>query len=149
MNPWRGLKNLPREMWILSAATLVNRSGTMVLAFLVLYVTHTLGVAPARAALALMVYGLAALVSHAAGGNFVRSHRAAADHESVAVSHRLFAAFISAGEKLQRDFADDVCLRGAERIGAAGEPFDGFRFGAACATQSGVRARAASPPIWG
>jgi len=63
MNPWRGLKNLPREMWILSAATLVNRSGTMVLAFLVLYVTHTLGVAPARAALALMVYGLAALVA--------------------------------------------------------------------------------------
>jgi len=62
MNPWRGLKNLPREMWILSAATLVNRSGTMVLAFLVLYVTHTLGVTPARAALALMVYGVAALL---------------------------------------------------------------------------------------
>src|SRR5580658_2815749 len=62
MNPWRGLKNLPREMWILSAATLVNRSGTMVLAFLVLYVTHTLGVPPARAALALMVYGAAALL---------------------------------------------------------------------------------------
>jgi MFS family permease len=63
MNPWRGLKNLPREMWILSAATLVNRSGTMVLAFLVLYVTHTLGVTPARAALALMVYGVAALLA--------------------------------------------------------------------------------------
>jgi MFS family permease len=62
MNPWRGLQNLPREMWILSAATLVNRSGTMVLAFLVLYVTHTLGVTPARAALALMVYGVAALL---------------------------------------------------------------------------------------
>ena len=62
MNPWRGLKNLPREMWILSAATLVNRSGTMVLAFLVLYVTHTLGVTPARAALTLMVYGFAALL---------------------------------------------------------------------------------------
>jgi MFS family permease len=63
MNPWRGLKNLPREMWILSAVTLVNRSGTMVLAFLVLYVTHTLGVTPARAALALMVYGVAALLA--------------------------------------------------------------------------------------
>ncbi len=50
-------------MWILSAATLVNRSGTMVLAFLVLYVTHTLGVTPPRAALALMVYGFAALVA--------------------------------------------------------------------------------------
>ena len=62
MNPWRGLKNLPREIWILCAATLVNRSGTMVLAFLVLYVTSTLGVSPARAALALTVYGLAALL---------------------------------------------------------------------------------------
>src|SRR5271156_3720073 len=63
MNPWRGLKNLPREMWILSAATLVNRSGTMVLAFLVLYVTHTSGVTPARAAIALMVYGVVALLA--------------------------------------------------------------------------------------
>ena len=63
MNPWRGLKNLPREMWVLSAATLVNRSGTMVLAFLVLYVTRTLGVTPARAALALTAYGVAALLA--------------------------------------------------------------------------------------
>ncbi|MFZ1976209.1 MAG: MFS transporter [Candidatus Acidiferrales bacterium] len=62
MNPWRGLKSLPREMWILCAATLVNRSGTMVLSFLVLYITATRGVSPARAALALTVYGLAALL---------------------------------------------------------------------------------------
>src|ERR1700721_3286998 len=63
MNPWRGLKYLPREMGVLSAATLVDRSGTMGAAFLVLYVTHTLGVTPARAALALMVYGVAALLA--------------------------------------------------------------------------------------
>ena len=62
MNPWRGLKNLPREIWILCAATLVNRSGTMVLSFLVLYVTSTLGVSAARAALSLTIYGLAALL---------------------------------------------------------------------------------------
>ena len=62
MNPWRGLKNLPREMWILCGATLVNRSGTMVLSFLVLYITASQGVSPARAALALTVYGLAALL---------------------------------------------------------------------------------------
>jgi MFS family permease len=62
MNPWRGLKNLPREIWILCAATLVNRSGTMVLSFLVLYITATRGVSPARAALALTVYGVAALL---------------------------------------------------------------------------------------
>jgi hypothetical protein len=42
MNPWSGLKDLPREVWLLSAATLVNRAGTMVLPFLVLYLTRTL-----------------------------------------------------------------------------------------------------------
>src|SRR5215469_10828686 len=63
MNPWRGLKDLPREVWILSAATLVNRAGTMVLPFLVLYLTRTLAISPARAALALTVYGIAALVA--------------------------------------------------------------------------------------
>ena len=49
MNPWRGLKDLPREVWLLSAATLVNRAGTMVLPFLVLYLTRTLGITPAHA----------------------------------------------------------------------------------------------------
>jgi MFS family permease len=63
LNPWRGLKDLPREIWILCTATLVNRVGTMVLPFLVLYITRTLGYAPARAALALTVYGIAALVT--------------------------------------------------------------------------------------
>lgn len=63
MNPWRGLKNLPHEIWILFAATLVNRAGTMVLPFLVLYITQTLGISPGRAALALTVYGIAALIT--------------------------------------------------------------------------------------
>lgn len=63
MNPWRGLKNLPKQVWILCAATLVNRAGTMVLPFLVLYLTRTLGITPAHAALALTVYGIAALVT--------------------------------------------------------------------------------------
>jgi MFS family permease len=62
VNPWRGLRNLPRGIWILCAATLVNRAGTMVLPFLVLYLTHTLTIPPARAALALTVYGVAALL---------------------------------------------------------------------------------------
>ncbi len=50
-------------MWILAAATLVNRVGTMALPFLVLYLTRTMHVSPARAALALTVYGAAALVT--------------------------------------------------------------------------------------
>lgn len=68
MNPWRDLKNLPREIWILCAATLVNRAGTMVLPFLVLYLTRTLHIAPARAALSLTVYGAAALMAMPVAG---------------------------------------------------------------------------------
>lgn len=63
MNPWRGLKNLPREVWILCAANLVNRAGTMVLPFLVLYLARNLGVPPGRAALALTLYGAGSLIT--------------------------------------------------------------------------------------
>jgi MFS family permease len=63
MNPWRGLKGLPREIWILFAATLVNRCGTMVLPFLVLYLTRVLAISVSHAALALTVYGIAALLT--------------------------------------------------------------------------------------
>jgi len=68
MNPWRGLKDLPRGIWIICAATLVNRAGTMVLPFLVLYLTRTLGISPARAALSLTVYGIAALLAMPVAG---------------------------------------------------------------------------------
>ena len=33
MNPWRGLGALPKEVWFLCLAILVNRAGTMVLPF--------------------------------------------------------------------------------------------------------------------
>jgi MFS family permease len=63
MNPWRGLRELPREIWILFAATLVNRCGTMVLPFLVLYLTRELAISVSHAALALSIYGIAALLT--------------------------------------------------------------------------------------
>jgi MFS family permease len=63
MNPWRGLRGLPREIWILFAATLVNRCGTMVLPFLVLYLTRVLVISVSHAALALTVYGIGALLT--------------------------------------------------------------------------------------
>ena len=68
LNSWRGLKDLPKEMWILSAATLVNRAGTMALPFLVLYLTRALAIAPPRAALALTVYGIASFVAMPVAG---------------------------------------------------------------------------------
>ena len=68
LNSWRGLKDLPKEIWILSAATLVNRAGTMALPFLVLYLTRALAMAPPRAALALTVYGIASFVAMPVAG---------------------------------------------------------------------------------
>lgn len=62
MNPWRGLKALPKEVWFLCLAILVNRAGTMVLPFLTLYLTVDRGFSAGTAGLALTVYGIAAIV---------------------------------------------------------------------------------------
>lgn len=62
-NPWRGLRGLPADVWLLFATTLVNRAGTMALPFLVLYLTQHLH-QPARiAGAALTVYGVGSLCS--------------------------------------------------------------------------------------
>jgi predicted MFS family arabinose efflux permease len=63
MNPWRGLGILPREVWILSIAVLINRMGTMARPFLVLYLSKALGYTAAQAGLALTMYGIGALVT--------------------------------------------------------------------------------------
>ncbi len=67
-NPWRGLSGLPRQAWGVAAAVLVNRTGTMVLPFLVLYLTRELRFAPGRAGLAVSLYGLVALVASPIAG---------------------------------------------------------------------------------
>ncbi len=67
-NPWRGLAGLPREVWVLSSATLVNKAGTMVLAFLVLYLTRSLGFSVRTAANVLFLYGAGALVAAPVSG---------------------------------------------------------------------------------
>jgi predicted MFS family arabinose efflux permease len=63
MNPWRSLKGLRQEIWVLCACTLINRAGTMVLPFLALYLTRHLGYTLTQAGLALSVYGVGSLVS--------------------------------------------------------------------------------------
>ncbi|HKQ97753.1 MAG TPA: MFS transporter, partial [Candidatus Polarisedimenticolia bacterium] len=62
-HPWVSLEGLPRPVWALFTATLVNRCGTMVLPFMVLYLTHSLGLPPARASLALAAYGVGAVIT--------------------------------------------------------------------------------------
>lgn len=63
MNPWKGVKGLSRDLWVIYTATLINRSGTMVLPFLALYLTTQLNEDAATAGLILTFYGLGALVT--------------------------------------------------------------------------------------
>lgn len=60
---WLGADGLPREVWIVVLAAFVNRAGTMVLPFLVLWLTAERGLAPARAGAYLLLYGAVAIVT--------------------------------------------------------------------------------------
>src|SRR5512141_3271185 len=68
MNPSRGLAGLPRALWVLSFATLVNRSGTMFVPFLVLYLTRARGYTPAAAGAILALFGAGALLAAPVAG---------------------------------------------------------------------------------
>jgi MFS family permease len=68
INPWRGLGALPKTVWILFTVTLVNRTGTMVLPFLVLYLTKNLNFSPTQAGFILMVYGVGAILTSPVSG---------------------------------------------------------------------------------
>lgn len=68
MKAWRDLRELPRGVWVLFATTLVNRAGTMVLPFLVLYLTRDLGFTAGQAGAVLFVYGAGAFISAALSG---------------------------------------------------------------------------------
>lgn len=73
LNIWRSLKGLPREVWILAAASLVNRAGTMVLPFLVLYLTRELGFSAPRAGLVLAAYGGGSIIAAPIAGRLTDS----------------------------------------------------------------------------
>jgi predicted MFS family arabinose efflux permease len=76
--PWRRLADtyraafsgLPREIWLLALTTLVNRSGTMVLPFMTLYLTRKLGFTPVHAGQVLSMYGLGGVAGSFLGGWF-------------------------------------------------------------------------------
>ncbi|HEY7471392.1 MAG TPA: MFS transporter [Gemmatimonadota bacterium] len=61
------VRALPRGAWILFAETLVNRLGTFVLVFLVLWLTQ-IGWSAAMSGVAVSVYGLGGLAASLAGG---------------------------------------------------------------------------------
>jgi len=60
-NPWSGLKDLPHAMWILSGTVLINRCGTLVLPFLVLYLTRDRHLSASTAGAIVALYGVGAL----------------------------------------------------------------------------------------
>src|SRR6185503_9844080 len=62
-NPYRGLRGLPADVWIIAATTLVNRAGMMALPFLVLYLTRYLNVPASLAVLAISAYGVGGLIT--------------------------------------------------------------------------------------
>ena len=61
---------LSRPAWLLSLASLINRSGTMVMPFLVLYLIEKRGFTATEAGQVLAVYGLAAMPASYLGGRF-------------------------------------------------------------------------------
>jgi predicted MFS family arabinose efflux permease len=59
---------LPRPVWLISAATLVNRSGTMVLPFLTLFLTSHRGLSTTEAGQMLAMYGIGGIGGSYLGG---------------------------------------------------------------------------------
>jgi len=62
---------LPRSVWLLATAQFVNRSGTMVLPFLTLWLIEERGFSPVTAGRALGLYGIGAMIGAIAGGYLV------------------------------------------------------------------------------
>jgi predicted MFS family arabinose efflux permease len=60
--------DLPRDVWLLASAALVNRSGTMVLPFLALYLTRELHFSTVTAGQILSLYGLGSMAGSLLGG---------------------------------------------------------------------------------
>lgn len=64
----RAFAGLPRTVWALAAAGLVNRSGSMVLPFLSLYLTTRLAFPPSTAGWVMGLYGTGSVVGSLLGG---------------------------------------------------------------------------------
>jgi MFS family permease len=60
---WQDIRELPRESWVLFFATLINRAGTMVLPFLVLYLNSRLELSLSQAGLVVAIYGVGAMLT--------------------------------------------------------------------------------------
>jgi MFS family permease len=64
---WRNVRSMPGPAWVLFLGAFVNRAGTFVLVFLVIWLTEE-GYSPAQAGAAVSAYGLGALGASLLGG---------------------------------------------------------------------------------
>jgi MFS family permease len=62
------IRALPKPAWILFGGTFINRFGTFVIPFLILYLTR-IGYSSAQAGLAVAAYGIGHLIASSAGGH--------------------------------------------------------------------------------
>jgi predicted MFS family arabinose efflux permease len=63
MKFWSQMREMPRDLWVLFITTLINRLGTMVLPFLVLYLTRELHFSVSQAGFLLALYGVGAMIT--------------------------------------------------------------------------------------
>jgi len=68
MKAWSELRRLPRRLWVLSAATLINNMGMMAMPFLPLYLTRELGFPASRAGAIMALYGAVAFITGPVSG---------------------------------------------------------------------------------
>jgi predicted MFS family arabinose efflux permease len=61
-------KGLSREIWLLAFVNLINRSGTMVIPFMMLYLTSELGASISKAGIVMSLWGIGAFVGSYIGG---------------------------------------------------------------------------------
>ena len=65
IDPYKGLS---KEIWILTLVTLINRAGAMVIPFLSLYLTKSLGFTHTEVSLIMMFFGIGSLFGSWVGG---------------------------------------------------------------------------------
>jgi predicted MFS family arabinose efflux permease len=64
----RAYKGLSREIWLLALVNLINRCGTMVIPFLMLYLTSQLGCSISQAGVVMSLWGIGAFIGSYFGG---------------------------------------------------------------------------------
>jgi predicted MFS family arabinose efflux permease len=66
----QSFSGLSRDIWLLSAVMLINRAGTMVIPFMTVYLTQSLGFTLAQAGLVMTCFGAGSVLGAYLGGNF-------------------------------------------------------------------------------